>query len=153
MAGKTHCARLLEILADGGWHTCRDVLIEEPMIVHSRVAELRSRGYLIEHETTGAGAAGSRYRLVRGLPEREMVEGPPGGPQPLATTPIRKDGAVSRSVSASSQPEPINAAGGHGPAHGNDETPGSGYEGAPNGHSPDPPLGAPIQLQLAGIAA
>jgi hypothetical protein len=33
------------------------------MMVHSRAAELRSRGYVVAHRTVGTGAAGSEYRL------------------------------------------------------------------------------------------
>lgn len=58
-------AKILRLLSDGEWHTTREILREVPCIVHSRVSELRrSYGWNIEHETTGAGAAGSRYRLL-----------------------------------------------------------------------------------------
>jgi hypothetical protein len=40
-------------------------LQQVPSIVHSRIAELRKRGYIIEHERVGPGASGSRYRLLR----------------------------------------------------------------------------------------
>lgn len=56
--------KLLRILEDGEWHTTRELLREVPCIVHSRISELRKFGWLIEHETTGSGADGSRYRLV-----------------------------------------------------------------------------------------
>lgn len=57
-------SKLLRILEDGDWHTTRDLLRDVPCIVHSRIAELRKRGYTIEHETVGVGAEGSRYRLI-----------------------------------------------------------------------------------------
>lgn len=60
----TQCAALLGILGDGEWHTCAEILRTEPMIVHSRVSDLRAKGHAVEHETTGKGARGSRYRLV-----------------------------------------------------------------------------------------
>ena len=60
----TQCAALLRILGDGEWHTCADILRAEPMIVHSRIADLRAKGHVVEHETTGKGARWSRYRLV-----------------------------------------------------------------------------------------
>ena len=60
----TQTAALLGMLQRGGWVTCAEILREHPMIVHSRVADLRKKGYAVEHETTGKGAAGSRYRLV-----------------------------------------------------------------------------------------
>ena len=66
--------KLLRILEDGHWHTTRDLLREVPCIVHSRISELRKRGYEIEHETTGVGAAGSRYRL------KDSAEEPSDGP-------------------------------------------------------------------------
>jgi hypothetical protein len=68
----SQCDRVLELLADGEWWTTRELLREVPCVVHSRVAELRKRGLEIEHETVGAGAAGSRYRL---LSERGRSEG------------------------------------------------------------------------------
>jgi hypothetical protein len=60
----THCEALLGMLQRGGWVTCAEILREHPMIVHSRVADLRAKGIAVEHETTGKGAAGSRYRLA-----------------------------------------------------------------------------------------
>lgn len=63
-------ARLLAVLSDHDWHTTAELLRAVPCIVHSRCAELRKRGYAVEHETTGPGAAGSRYRL---LSEAESV--------------------------------------------------------------------------------
>jgi len=59
----SQCARLLALLQDGNWHTTSELLRFCPCIVHSRVAELRGRGFHIEHERTGPGAPGSRYRL------------------------------------------------------------------------------------------
>src|SRR5215207_7012588 len=60
----SQCDQLAALLADGEWWTTRELLREVPCIVHSRVAELRKRGLEITHETTGPGAAGSRYRLT-----------------------------------------------------------------------------------------
>ena len=70
----SQCSKLLRILEDGEWYTTRDLLYEVPCIVHSRISELRKRGYTIEHETTGVGAAGSRYRL------KDSAEEPSDGP-------------------------------------------------------------------------
>jgi hypothetical protein len=60
----SQCEKILRVLEDGEWHSTAEVLQQVPSIVHSRIAELRKRGYIIEHETTGPGASGSRYRLV-----------------------------------------------------------------------------------------
>jgi hypothetical protein len=60
----SQCLKILNVLEDGDWHTTSEILRAVPSIVHSRIAELRKRGYIIEHETTGTGANGSRYRLV-----------------------------------------------------------------------------------------
>jgi hypothetical protein len=69
----TQCDRILELLQQRP-RTCAEILQEVPCIVHSRVSDLRARGYEIEHETTGVGAAGSLYRLV-GSPPVPRVEG------------------------------------------------------------------------------
>lgn len=56
--------KILRILEDGRWHTTAEILRAVPSVVHSRIADLRKFGWLIEHDTTGAGAEGSRYRLI-----------------------------------------------------------------------------------------
>lgn len=60
----SQCSKLLRILEDGRWHTTAELLRLVPCIVHSRIAELRKYGYTVEHDRTGVGAEGSRYRLV-----------------------------------------------------------------------------------------
>jgi hypothetical protein len=60
----SQCEKLLRILADGDWHTTSELLRAVPCIVHSRISELRKFGWDVEHVTTGAGADGSRYRLL-----------------------------------------------------------------------------------------
>jgi hypothetical protein len=61
----THADAILSLLVRRGtWITTAEILRDVPSIVHSRIADLRKRGYLIEHRTTGVGAAGSEYRLV-----------------------------------------------------------------------------------------
>lgn len=57
-------AKILTLLEDGRWHTTAEILRAVPSVVHSRIADLRKFGWLIEHDTTGMGAEGSRYRLV-----------------------------------------------------------------------------------------
>ena len=64
----THCQRVLDVLADGKPHTTRDLYRKAgPMILHSRVAELRKRGHNIvcEHIAgKGTGAGAYRYTWV-----------------------------------------------------------------------------------------
>jgi hypothetical protein len=67
MKAGSHCARLRDLLADGEWHSIAEILRAHPMIVHSRVAELRDRhGLAVEHRTVGPGPFGSEYRLLGG---------------------------------------------------------------------------------------
>lgn len=63
----THCARLLAVLADGKpWSTSALHRRAGNMIVHSRVSELRNKGYRIEHEHVPGrvGARAHRYRWL-----------------------------------------------------------------------------------------
>lgn len=60
----SQASRILTLLEDGRWHTTAEILRVVPSIVHSRISDLRKHGYLIEHDTTGSGAEGSRYRLT-----------------------------------------------------------------------------------------
>ncbi len=61
----THCGKVLAALADGAPHTTRQLYREcGPMILHSRIADLRKKGYRIhcEHiDGKGTGAAAYRY--------------------------------------------------------------------------------------------
>jgi hypothetical protein len=72
MKAGSQAARLLAILADGEWHTTAELLREVPSIIHSRVSDLRHKGFVVEHETTGVGAHGSRYRLIAVPAELEV---------------------------------------------------------------------------------
>lgn len=75
----THCTRLLDVLADGKPHDHLS-LYRLNMIVHSRVSELRKRGYRIEMRRDGDLYL---YRLLNaGLTEREAIA---GGPEPDGT--------------------------------------------------------------------
>lgn len=59
--------RVLEILADGKWHTTAEILRLVPCVLHSRIAEARARGLNVECDhTAGVGAESYRYRLVAG---------------------------------------------------------------------------------------
>lgn len=67
----THCDRLLAALADRRWHGHRE-LYALGMIVHSRVADLRRKGYQVEQRRDGDDYL---YRLAA-VPE-------PPSPAPL----------------------------------------------------------------------
>lgn len=61
----TQGAQLLDLLADGRWHTTASILRVVPCILHSRVAEIDKRGqHRIEHRGAGGGAENHSYRLV-----------------------------------------------------------------------------------------
>lgn len=70
----THCDRLLEELSDGEWHP-HTSLYRLGMIVHSRVADLRRKGYVIETERDGDLHL---YRLVGRLDEADAAPGVDG---------------------------------------------------------------------------
>jgi hypothetical protein len=64
----SHTDLLQLILMDGHWHSTSEILRRHPMMVHSRVSDLRhKRGLEIQHRTVGAGAPGSEYRLIPSL--------------------------------------------------------------------------------------
>lgn len=64
----THCGRVLAALADGKPHTTRQLYREcGPMILHSRIADLRAKGYDIACEHIagkGTGAGAYRYQWL-----------------------------------------------------------------------------------------
>ena len=63
----SHCARILHALRDGQWHTTHDLYIEVgPMILHSRISDLRAKGHNVEgrHVPGRTGADGYEYRLL-----------------------------------------------------------------------------------------
>jgi hypothetical protein len=74
----TQNERILALLADGAFHTTREILQHVPCIVHSRIAELNKRGYRIEHDGAGGGAENHRYRLVE-TPEELRAPAPVRG--------------------------------------------------------------------------
>jgi hypothetical protein len=65
---ETHCGRVLAALSDGKWHTTRSLYREAgPLILHSRIADLRRKGYRIECEHIagkGSGAGAYRYQWL-----------------------------------------------------------------------------------------
>lgn len=54
---------VLRVLRDGGWHSTASILRRVPCIVHSRIADLRRLGHVVEHRCVGPGATGHQYRL------------------------------------------------------------------------------------------
>ncbi len=68
----TDCDFILQVLADGHPHTLNEILQRSfaergcGLTVHSRVAELRKQGYVVEHANIHGAARGaaSTYRLV-----------------------------------------------------------------------------------------
>lgn len=80
----SHEDYLLLILADGRWHKLSEILRERPMMVHSRAAGLRAKGFTVENRKVGVGATGSEYRLVGGLSGDEPWRGDPGRRRPAS---------------------------------------------------------------------
>lgn len=64
LAPESQNARLRAALADGQWHRSDELHRKVFCVLHSRVAELRRQGYVIEHKGGGAGADKHYYRLV-----------------------------------------------------------------------------------------
>lgn len=64
----TQNSRILDVLTDGGWHTCAAIHQRAGFSrLNSRVAELRTRGYMIECRHVEGAARGPEayeYRLV-----------------------------------------------------------------------------------------
>jgi len=66
----SQCAAILEVLADGEWHTVADIHRRAGYSrLNSRVSELRDRGHVIDHDTVPAttNVERHRYRLAVGL--------------------------------------------------------------------------------------
>jgi hypothetical protein len=63
----SHCGLILQALRDGQFHTTASLYREVgPMILHSRISDLRKRGHNIEgrHVPGKTGAEGYEYRLA-----------------------------------------------------------------------------------------
>jgi hypothetical protein len=72
----SHCARILDALRDGQWHTTHDLYTTVgPMILHSRISDLRRKGHNVQgrHVPGRTGADGYQYRLQ---PSVEYVDVP-----------------------------------------------------------------------------
>jgi len=104
----TQTGRLLALLELGGWWSTRDLLSEVPSVVHSRISDLRAKGYDIEHKTTGEGAPGSFYRLngFHGVaPSAEDAEGGTSAdvPEGLPSLPLGQEGVGAAAAPSDSQ--------------------------------------------------
>lgn len=99
--------RILAVLDDGGWHNTADLYARcGGMILHSRISELRKRGFWIVSERVPGetGPRSFRYRLVPALTEREVGGGyASGGVRGRAArvgpSPLEEDRGASRSAS------------------------------------------------------
>ena len=88
----SHCDLILDALRDGQWKTTRTLYIEVgPMILHSRVSDLRKRGHNVEgrHVPGKTGAEGYEYRLAPSVtyvdvPKVRRPVDPPPVPVPAA---------------------------------------------------------------------
>ena len=72
----SHCDLILHALRDGAWKTTHTLYIEVgPMILHSRISDLRKKGHNVEgrHVPGRTGADGYEYRL---LPSVSFVDVP-----------------------------------------------------------------------------
>jgi hypothetical protein len=73
------CARILEALRDGQWHTSADLYRRcGHLILHSRISDLRHKGYVVEGRNVPghSGVDGYQYRLVANE-VRQPVDLPP----------------------------------------------------------------------------
>ncbi len=72
----SHCQKILDALQDGQWHTTHALYMQVgPMILHSRVSDLRHKGHNVEgrHVPGKTGAEGYEYRLA---PSVQFVDVP-----------------------------------------------------------------------------
>jgi hypothetical protein len=63
----SHCDLILNALRDGSWKTTSTLYREVgPMILHSRISDLRKKGHTVEgrHVPGQTGAEGYEYRLA-----------------------------------------------------------------------------------------
>jgi hypothetical protein len=96
----THCAKVLALLSDGIWHSHHE-LYELHVMGHSRVADLRRKGYVIECKKQFGAYA---YRLLSAPNDRPAGETtpPPHTPQAARSTGRRyeTDGAAGATPAA-----------------------------------------------------
>lgn len=71
----TQCERIVDVLRDGREHTAAE-LYRTGCVLHSRISDLRKRGYVIElSRTDGVGAESFLYRLVSAPKEMPSAGG------------------------------------------------------------------------------
>jgi hypothetical protein len=88
---KSGCERVLDLLSDGRWHPTYDLQVGLGVMCHSRIAELRSRGHLIEkRRTDGHGLHAYEYRLAStpGAATEPQADDPPVSTPPLPATQV-----------------------------------------------------------------
>lgn len=92
----THCEVVLELLQDGEAHSHHE-LYALNVVAHSRIAELRRRGFVIEswREAGRAGEPAYMYRLVSSPAETDLRRPAP------RWYPTQKGGAISMASEAS----------------------------------------------------
>jgi len=108
-SASSQAGRILALLEQGGWWSTSDLLKAVPAITHSRIADLRKAGYVIEQKTVGPGAQGSLYRITGFAPATGEFSSSPvvgGGPGTTAVPPLDPsptDGGVSAAGGTPSQ--------------------------------------------------
>jgi hypothetical protein len=92
------CERILQLLADGRWHSTYELQVGLGVMAHSRVSDLRKRGYLIEtRRTSGEGLHANEYRLVAAPDETTAPPIPPSPRDPVAVVSSGADRAATPS--------------------------------------------------------
>ena len=79
----SHCQKILDALRDGQWHTTAQLYRDcGPMILHSRISDLRHKGFDVEgrHVPGMTGADGYEYRLAEATKVRPPVDHSPPVP-------------------------------------------------------------------------
>lgn len=88
---------LADVLADGEWHSLGEILERSVrdrgcgLTVHSRVSDLRKRGFVIENRTAanGSGRRDSSYRLISsGVPAGGGIV---AGGEPISPPPVHSE--------------------------------------------------------------
>lgn len=87
----THCQQVLRALRDGEWHTTSQLYreVDGPMILHSRISDLRKQGHNVEgrHVPGQTGADGYEYRLLPSVTYIDVPRVRRADPSPEAAGP------------------------------------------------------------------
>lgn len=79
----SQAGRIVRALSDGRWHTVANIhRAAGTCRLNSRISELRTRGFVIEHDTVPgrSGSLGHRYRMVKAPLDISFVGVPPERP-------------------------------------------------------------------------